>query len=113
MNLSSLAGMSLCHTACIALFLSLLSTAAVAAEPPSAEPEPSPSVQKPASSRHWSFVAPERPALPQVKDPGWVRTAIDYFILARLEHEGVSPAAEASRTTLLRRLSLDLTGLPP
>jgi mono/diheme cytochrome c family protein len=62
---------------------------------------------------HWAFVAPQRPLVPQVKDSGWVRNPIDTFILARLEREGLRPSAEAGRETLLRRLSLDLVGLPP
>jgi len=62
---------------------------------------------------HWSFIPPTRPALPAVKDAGWVRTPIDRFILVRLEREGLRPSAEADRVTLIRRLTLDLTGLPP
>ena len=62
---------------------------------------------------HWSYLAPKRPALPAVKDTKWVRNPIDRFILARLEKEGLRPAPEADRRTLARRLSLDLTGLPP
>jgi len=64
-------------------------------------------------SDHWSFVAPERPAAPEAKAKGWVRTPIDAFILARLERENLQPSAPADRETLLRRLSLDLVGLPP
>jgi hypothetical protein len=63
--------------------------------------------------RHWAFVPPERPALPAVRDEKWPRNPIDYFVLARLEREGLKPAPEADRATLLRRLSFDLTGLPP
>ena len=66
-----------------------------------------------AAKTHWAFVPPERPALPTVQNAAWVRTPIDRFILARLEREKLSPSPEADRTTLLRRLSLDLTGLPP
>jgi len=62
---------------------------------------------------HWSLLAAKRPELPEVKDEGWVRTPIDRFVLARLEAEGLAPAAEADRHTLVRRVSLDLTGLPP
>jgi hypothetical protein len=62
---------------------------------------------------HWAFVAPKRPALPAVKTPGWARNAIDYFVLARLEAEGLTPALEADRYTLARRVSIDLIGLPP
>ncbi|HKC89121.1 MAG TPA: DUF1549 and DUF1553 domain-containing protein [Blastocatellia bacterium] len=63
--------------------------------------------------RHWAYVKPARPPLPEVKSKGWVRTPIDRFILARLEKEGLTPSPEADRVTLLRRLSLDLIGLPP
>ena len=63
--------------------------------------------------QHWSYIPPRRPALPAVKDGKWVRNPIDRFILARLEKEGLKPAPEADRRTLARRLSLDLTGLPP
>lgn len=62
---------------------------------------------------HWSFTAPRRSAVPVTKNPSWPRNAIDSFILARLEAEGLAPAAEADKRTLARRLSLDLTGLPP
>jgi hypothetical protein len=64
-------------------------------------------------SRHWAFVAPERPPLPAVRNRAWVRNPIDAFILARLEKEGLQPAPGADRITLIRRLTLDLTGLPP
>jgi hypothetical protein len=66
-----------------------------------------------AIKKHWAFVKPERPAPPEVKNTAWVRTPIDRFILSRLEKEGLTPSPEADRVTLLRRLSLDLTGLPP
>jgi mono/diheme cytochrome c family protein len=62
---------------------------------------------------HWSFIAPERAALPVVKNRTWARNEIDFFVLDRLEREGYRPASEADRTTLIRRVSLDLTGLPP
>jgi hypothetical protein len=62
---------------------------------------------------HWAFVAPVRHALPAVKNAGWARNAIDHFILARLEREGLAPNAEADAAALLRRVTLDLTGLPP
>jgi hypothetical protein len=62
----------------------------------------------------WSFVPPRRPPLPKVATwPRWPRNALDYFILARLEAEGLHPSPEADKTTLIRRLTLDLTGLPP
>ena len=62
---------------------------------------------------HWAFERVQRPAVPAVKDARWPKTPIDRFILARLEHEGLVPNAEADRVTLARRVSLDLTGLPP
>ncbi len=62
---------------------------------------------------HWAFVPPVRPQLPAVRDRAWVRNPIDAFVLARLERHGLAPSPEADRTTLLRRLTLDLTGLPP
>ena len=64
-------------------------------------------------SQHWSYVPPVMPALPTVKNSAWSRNEIDRFILARLEREGLAPSPEADRATLARRLSLDLTGLPP
>src|SRR5262245_5543940 len=62
---------------------------------------------------HWSFIPPTRPPLPAVKNEGWARTPIDRFILAKLEAAGLTPAPEADRRALARRLALDLTGLPP
>ena len=62
---------------------------------------------------HWSYVQPNRPKLPVVADATWPRTAIDHFVLARLETVGVRPAPEADSITLARRLHLDLLGLPP
>ncbi len=61
----------------------------------------------------WSFTAPKRPPVPEVKDKAWVRNPIDSFVLARLETEGLKPNPEADKATLLRRVSFDLTGLPP
>src|SRR5207253_2811665 len=63
--------------------------------------------------RHWSFIPPQRSSLPEVKNKTWARNPIDRFILAKLEAVGLAPTAEADRRTLARRLSLDLTGLPP
>jgi hypothetical protein len=62
---------------------------------------------------HWSFQKVQRPAIPAVKDPAWPRNAIDNFVLAKLDGEGIKPSGEAGKETLLRRVSLDLTGLPP
>jgi hypothetical protein len=63
--------------------------------------------------RHWAYLPPRRPELPDVKDRGWPRNPIDFFILERLEKSGLRPAPPADKATLLRRVSLDLTGLPP
>ncbi|MCI0336091.1 MAG: DUF1549 domain-containing protein, partial [Acidobacteria bacterium] len=63
--------------------------------------------------KHWSFIPPLRPGLPQVKNKSWPKNAIDYFVLERLEREGLEPTPEADRATLIRRVSFDLTGLPP
>jgi mono/diheme cytochrome c family protein len=65
------------------------------------------------ASKHWAFQPPQRPALPPIKDTGRARNPIDHFILARLDREGLAPSPEADRVTLIRRLSLDLIGLPP
>jgi len=62
---------------------------------------------------HWAYVAPKRPELPTVVQTTWVRNPIDQFILARLEREGLKPSPEADKETLLRRVTYDLTGLPP
>jgi hypothetical protein len=62
---------------------------------------------------HWAYVAPTRPDLPAVKHEPWVRNPIDRFVLARLEQEGLQPSPEADKATLLRRVTYDLTGLPP
>ncbi len=65
------------------------------------------------TSSHWAFEPAVKPPAPSVKNEGWPRNTIDRFILARLEAEGLSPAREAAKTTLIRRVTLDLTGLPP
>ena len=62
---------------------------------------------------HWAFVPPKQTALPKVQNPAWCRNAIDHFILAKLEKQGLKPSPEADRITLVRRLYLDLIGLPP
>ncbi|HYZ83289.1 MAG TPA: DUF1549 domain-containing protein, partial [Bryobacteraceae bacterium] len=63
--------------------------------------------------QHWSLISPKRPELPEVQRRGWVRNPIDHFVLARLEKEGIEPSPEAPKRTLIRRVSLSLTGLPP
>lgn len=67
---------------------------------------------EPATS-HWAYIKPRRPAEPSVSTAGWVRNPIDSFVLARLEQEGMSPSPAAAKEQLIRRVSLDLTGLPP
>src|SRR5688572_9530444 len=62
---------------------------------------------------HWAFEAPKRPAPPEVKNEKWVRNEVDQFVLQRLEKEKLKPAPEADKPTLVRRATLDLTGLPP
>ena len=63
-------------------------------------------------AEHWSFLSPKSAALPAVKRPDWPRNPLDFFTLARMEAEGMSPAPEAAKSTLIRRVTLDLTGLP-
>jgi len=62
---------------------------------------------------HWSLIAPVKDALPKVKETAWVKTPVDRFVLAKLEAAGLKPAAEADASALIRRVSLDITGLPP
>jgi cytochrome c553 len=63
--------------------------------------------------KHWAYIKPVRPDPPKVSNPAWVRNPIDNFVMVELDKEGLQPAHEASRETLIRRLSLDLIGLPP
>jgi hypothetical protein len=84
------------------MWFALVAVAAAAAAP-----------DQPAKPPHWAFLPPRRPALPEVHSAAWVRTPIDAFVLAKLKTEKLPPAPEAAKTTLLRRLSLDLIGLPP
>ena len=91
--------------------------------PPASENKPLSAAQKDILKRwieqgatfeqHWSFRPVSRPSLPNVKNTAWPKTPIDHFILARLEAEGLPPSPEADRETLIRRVTLDLTGLPP
>jgi len=62
---------------------------------------------------HWSFIPPRKAPLPSIPDAGWAKTPIDYFVLSRLTKEGLRPAPPANKRTLLRRVTFDLTGLPP
>jgi hypothetical protein len=68
---------------------------------------------KPPAASHWAFQPVRKPPLPVVSQPKWAKNPIDRFILARLDKEKIAPAPEAAKTTLIRRVSLDLTGLPP
>ena len=63
--------------------------------------------------RHWAYVKPVRPAVPAVSNAEWARNAIDVFILSRMEREGLRPSGEAAKEQLLRRVTLDLVGVPP
>jgi hypothetical protein len=72
-----------------------------------------PAAADPQAPEHWAYRVPKRPALPEVRDARWPRTPIDRFVLARLEKEGLTPSSEAPLETLVRRVSLDLVGLPP
>ena len=62
---------------------------------------------------HWSYIKPARPAVPAMEQPGFVRNPVDRFVLAKLKELNLAPSPEADRVTLIRRLSFDLTGLPP
>jgi mono/diheme cytochrome c family protein len=71
-------------------------------------------IDKPAAAlKHWSFSKPVRPQIPKVAHQAWVRNAIDSFVVARLEQEGLAPSADADKYALVRRVYLDLIGLPP
>lgn len=74
---------------------------------------PTPLPEKKKSADHWSFKSPVHHDPPEVKNASWPRNEIDRFVLSRLEKEGLSPSPEVDRATLIRRLSLDLIGLPP
>ena len=63
--------------------------------------------------KHWAFIPPQKREIPKVNDKQWVKNPIDHFVLSKLEQEGIKPSQEADKETLLRRLSLDLIGLPP
>jgi mono/diheme cytochrome c family protein len=67
----------------------------------------------PAPALHWAFLAPKRPEVPVVANAAWPQNPIDFFLLAALEKEKLTPSPEADRATLVRRASLDLLGLPP
>jgi hypothetical protein len=81
----------------------------------SASPTPSASAESMtlAAKKHWAFQPPVRPSLPRVKNAAWIRTPVDYFVLQKLEQQKIQPSPAADRVTLIRRLTFDLTGLPP
>ncbi|WP_236974551.1 DUF1553 domain-containing protein [Membranihabitans maritimus] len=62
---------------------------------------------------HWAFIPPENVVLPGVKNTAWIKNGIDHFVLKKLEDKGMEPSPEASKETLIRRVTLDLIGLPP
>src|SRR5262249_21478783 len=62
---------------------------------------------------HWAFRPPQLREIPNVSNVSWVRTPVDAFVLAKLERSGLQPALPADRWTLLRRITIDLTGTPP
>ncbi|MFN0170406.1 MAG: PSD1 and planctomycete cytochrome C domain-containing protein, partial [Bryobacteraceae bacterium] len=78
-----------------------------------ADAGPVPTSSAPVRQTHWSFIRPRRPDVPQPRNRAWIRNPIDAFILDRLDAEGLTPSPEADRPTLIRRVTLDLTGLPP
>src|SRR5260221_4780380 len=68
---------------------------------------------KPLQRSYWAFQKVVRPAVPAIKQSSWVRNPIDAFVLAKLEAKAIAPGVEADKVTLLRRVTLDLIGLPP
>ena len=84
-----------------------------AAWQPAASAVPGEDAAEERAGTHWAFRPVENPNPPAVRDEAWVSNEIDAFVLARLEAEGLSPASQSSRRSLIRRLSFDLTGLPP
>ncbi len=97
----------------LASTVALADTPSTAAGPVLAPANASPNATSPDKLDHWSFRAVKRPAVPPVKLGNWARNPIDDFVLARLEQENLSPSPNAEPRTLIRRLYLDVTGLPP
>jgi len=81
--------------------------------PESADPQRSAAEPIQGEPKHWAYRRPVRPSLPEVRNTSWVRGPVDRFVLAQLEKQGLTPSAEAPLDTLVRRVSLDLIGLPP
>lgn len=69
--------------------------------------------EREANTKHWAYIAPVRPQMPKVKDKNWCRNGIDFFVLNKLEQEKLRPSPEVERSILIRRVSLDIIGLPP
>jgi hypothetical protein len=107
--------------ACWARWLSIVRLVLLAAAPASllastpsdSTPAPSSNIDWAKERQFWAFQSPRAHAPPTVRNPRWARQPVDFFVLARLEAAGVRPTIEADRRTLIRRLTLDLTGLPP
>ncbi|MEO7677224.1 MAG: DUF1549 domain-containing protein, partial [Verrucomicrobiota bacterium] len=106
----------------ILCFTTVMSTSALHAaenvppatsDPAATLPGKTSSTNSSAATNHWAFKPPARPKAPAVKNKSWVRNPVDNFILAKLEREKLSPTPPADKATLLRRVSLDLIGLPP
>ncbi|MBM3837457.1 MAG: DUF1553 domain-containing protein [Verrucomicrobia bacterium] len=95
-----------------AVLVAMLSTLAESSSVAADASQPASATQQ-KWSEHWAFKAPVRPRVPEVRNKDWIRTSVDNFILTRLEKDGLQPSPEADKITLLRRLSLDLLGLPP
>ncbi len=95
------------------LIAALLVLPALALASPPAEAPPDDFIDWAAAQRFWSFRPPKAPPRPVIKNRRWVNQPLDAFVLARLERQGASPAPEAARRTLIRRVTFDLTGLPP
>jgi len=103
------------HPAGLAALLPALALLLSAGGSLAADPVPAADWQRDleAGRRHWALQKPVAPPVPPVKNAAWPRTDIDWFLLAAMEQAGVSPVADAGREALIRRLSFDLTGLPP
>ena len=96
----------------IVLILMVIATS-LAADAPSKQPPAPPETFNAEQRAHWAFQSLKRPALPEVKEFEWVRNPIDMFILAGLESVEFKYAGEADRVSLIRRVTFDLSGLPP
>jgi len=91
----------------VLVFANVMGSQALAAKPGTEPTKPQ------TSANHWAFHPPRLPTVPRMKNQTWVRTPVDAFVLARLDEKGLIPSKEADPTVLIRRLSLDLLGLPP